>query len=502
MSLTLKSKLSKREVLVVFFDDEKKSLSRWNDKVLKDYVALALEQDFKGKARESLLVYSPSHPQAKRVLLVGMGKRSDIDLNQVRIAAATATKALAEREIRKGVSVLLPKVARKTNGDVLEAFETAAGLTQFDFSDFKTENGKKKKAQAPVEFDYILEDSKELKSAEKFADRGQIIAEGVNWGRELIATSPRQLYPDSLAKKVTAMVNKSPSKKKIRLKVWSEAELKRNKFGGVLAVGQGSDHPPRFIVLEYMNGRKSGKPVVLVGKGITFDSGGLSLKPPQAQETMKYDMAGAASVLSAFKIAVDLQLKVNVVALVPAAENMPSGKAQRPGDVITMANGKTVEVLNTDAEGRLVLADALHYASTHYKPQAIVDVATLTGACALAVGDAAAGIFSNDPKLLTKLQKSGDSVSENVWPLPDFDDFYKELLKSDVADIRNIGRRREGGATTAALFLEEFVSEESSWAHLDIAGCGWYDSPRDFVNSPGPSGVPIRLLADFVESNG
>ncbi len=293
----------------------------------------------------------------------------------------------------------------------------------------------------------------------------------------------------------------SPQKSKIKVDIWDEAKLKKNAFGGVLAVGKGSDNRPHFIILEYHGGKKSEKPIALVGKGVTFDSGGLSLKPPPSQETMKYDMAGAASVLGAFKIATDLGIKKNLVVLIPTVENMPSGGAQRPGDIITMASGKTVEVLNTDAEGRLILADALFWATTKYSPRACIDVATLTGACALAVGNAAAGCYTNNPKLQQNLMKSAEAVQEGMWPLPNFEEFYADLIISDVADIRNTGKVREAGASTASTFLKHFVHNDVPWAHLDIAGCGWYDGPRDFIGCRGASGVPIRTLVNFIENN-
>jgi leucyl aminopeptidase len=320
----------------------------------------------------------------------------------------------------------------------------------------------------------------------------------VNWARRLILLPGSQLWPDELVKKAQEMVAASPSKSKIKAQYWGDKELRKNKFGGVLGVGQGSDHQPRFIVLEYLQGKKSDSPIVLVGKGITFDSGGLSLKPPSSQETMKYDMAGSASVMAAFKIATDLQWKVNLVVLVPTAENMPSGGAIRPGDILEMASGATVEVLNTDAEGRLILADALFYATTRYKPKAVIDVATLTGAAAMALGEAAVGIYSNSDKVEKALFESGARVQENLWSLPKFEDFYAPMLKSEIADLRNIGGR-EAGASTASIFLKHFVKNDTPWAHFDIAGCGWYDSPRDFISMKGPSGVPIRLLADFIE---
>jgi len=501
MSVSTFRDLNNQEVLVVFADESKKILGNWNDSVLKDYLKLPLETDFKAKFRESLLVYTHSHPTTKRVLVLGLGKKSDISLQNFRNLGGSLMAALKGRDIKARASVLVPKVGKFKTAEIVEALETGAGVYQFQFTELKSaESLKKSPASKPVELQFIVE-AKDVKAATAAQNKAQITAEGVNWGRRLIALSPRQLYPTQLSKEVEKMLKTSPSKSKIKVSIWGETELKKHGYGGILAVNQGSKNEAQFIVLQYSNGAKSSKPIALVGKGVTFDSGGLSLKPPQAQETMKYDMAGAASVLGAFKIAVALQLKTNLVCIVPSVENMPSGTAQRPGDVITMASGKTVEVLNTDAEGRLILADALYHATTQFKPKAVIDVATLTGACALAVGEAAAGLYGTDEKLKKGLEKASAESGEHLWRLPDFEEFYGNQIDSDVADLRNIGKSREAGASTAGIFLRAFVKNDIPWAHLDIAGCGWYDAPRGFVGSRGPSGVPIRLLAKFIEQN-
>jgi len=497
MNTQILKQAAQSECLVVFVDDTKKILSTWNDAVIKDFLKLPLEKDFQGKYKETLLVYLHKHPLAKRLLVVGLGKRQDLSLHRLRTAGAMAVAELMKRKIESKVSLLLPALGKFDLQDIAESVCMGAELYQYRPDELKSDS-KKKKA---IDFDLLVLDKKDLRLANAGKSRGLTIAGGVNFSRRLINTSPLQLYPASLAEEAKKMAMSSPQKSKIKVEIWDETKLEKNKFGGVLNVGRGSNLPPRFIIIEYHGAKKSEKPIVLVGKGVTFDSGGLSLKPPGSQETMKYDMAGAASVLGAFKIATDLGLKKNVVVLIPTVENMPSGHAQRPGDVITMASGKTVEVLNTDAEGRLILADALFWGTTKYAPKACIDVATLTGACALAVGNAAAGVYSNNDKLKANLMKAATEVQEGLWPLPDFEDFYADLLLSDVADLRNIGKVREAGASTASIFLKHFVHNDAPWAHLDIAGCGWYDGPRDFIGCRGASGVPIRMLAKFIESN-
>lgn len=497
MPVQLLKQSPQNECLIVFIDDTKKILSQWSDPALKDFLKLPLEKDFQGKYKESLLVYLGNHPLSKRLLLVGIGKRSDFSLHRLRSVAAVAVAECAKRKIHKHVAFLFPALGKLEVDEMAEALELGSRLYQYRPDEMKSDAEKKSPWIEPL---YVVMDKKEVAAVTKGQKRGRIIADGVNFSRKLINRSPLQLTPSLLADEAKKMVAASPHKQKIKIDIWNGEKIRKHKFGGVLGVARGSVEDPRFIVLEYYGAKKSERPVVLVGKGVTFDSGGLSLKPPPSQETMKYDMAGAASVLGAFKIVTDLGLKKNLIVLVPAVENMPSGHAQRPGDIISMASGKTVEVLNTDAEGRLILADAIYWATTQYSPKACIDVATLTGACALAVGNAAAGLYTNNSKLKSALEKAASETQEGLWPLPDFEDFYADLLNSDVADLRNIGKVREAGASTASIFLKHFVQNDIPWAHLDIAGCGWYDGPRDFIGCRGASGVPIRTLAQFVEN--
>lgn len=498
MSVTSLSQVKNQNVVVVFVDKDKKILSKWKDKVLFDFLKTPLQEDFNGDYREALLVYTDSHPIASRVLMIGVGDASQLSLQKLRILAAEMIKALRQRHIRKKVGIFPPPLRKLSLAETLEALYVGAQVFQYEFTELRSKASKQEDRQ--IEFEFIVEDAKQVTLGKKAVERARIISEGVNFGRRLINLPGGHIGPDELCSEVAQMVKSSKSKAKIKVELWTEAQLKKAKYGGILAVGQGSDRPSRMIVLQYRNAPKSKKPITLVGKGVTFDSGGLSLKAPVAQEYMKYDMGGAATVLSAFKMATDMQLKINLNLVVATVENMPSGKAIRPGDVITMANGKTVEVLNTDAEGRLILADALYHACEKLESKAIVNCATLTGACAMIVGDAAAGLYGNDDKVRGALMKASEQTGEHLFPLPDFKDFYGDQLKSEVADLRNIGRGRLAGATTAGMFLEEFISKDIPWSHVDIAGCGWYEAPRDFIGARGPSGVPIRAIFQFIEN--
>ncbi|HUG73820.1 MAG TPA: leucyl aminopeptidase, partial [Steroidobacteraceae bacterium] len=304
--------------------------------------------------------------------------------------------------------------------------------------------------------------------------------------RDLGNLPPNVCTPRYLAQQAKELAREHPS---LKVRVLDEAAIKRLKMGCLLAVSQGSAQPPRFITLEYKGGARGAAPVALVGKGVTFDTGGISLKDPAAMDEMKYDMCGAGSVLGTMLVAALLKLRLNLVGVIAAVENMPSGRATRPGDIVTSAAGKTVEILNTDAEGRLILCDALHYAR-RFEPAAVIDIATLTGACVIALGHHHTGIMGNDDALARDLVQAGVRASDRGWHLPLTED-YAEQLRSNFADLANIGGR-DGGALTAGAFLGRFMTG-MQWAHLDIAGTAWYSGAQK-----GGTGRPVPLLADYL----
>jgi leucyl aminopeptidase len=316
-----------------------------------------------------------------------------------------------------------------------------------------------------------------------------VVVDAVSWARDLVNTPAGDLPPAELGRLAQAMAKAEG----LTCKVWTEAELKKRGFGGIIGVGQGSVNPPRLIELGYTGAAKSSTPIALTGKGIAFDSGGLSIKDAKGMETMKIDMGGAASILATMKAIARLKPKINVIAAIPSAENMPSGSAQKPGDVITHYGGKTSEVLNTDAEGRLILADALALLAEK-KPACIIDTATLTGACMIALGTDITGAMGNDDALVDEIVRAGRETGDWIWPLPLHED-YRRLIDSNVADIKNIGERW-GGAITAAWFLAEFVGDVP-WVHLDIAGPAFSEKGHD-LGPKGATGVPVRALVRFV----
>jgi leucyl aminopeptidase len=343
---------------------------------------------------------------------------------------------------------------------------------------------------ADVTATLILPSDVAEKTAKKALGEARIIADAVHAVRDLGNAPSNDLTPTELAERARRLAKDAG----VKCTVYNKAAIEKMKMGGLLAVNSGSVEEPRFVVMEY-SPKNAKKTVCLVGKGITFDSGGISIKPADRMEEMKFDMCGAAAVTGIVTAAARLDLPVRVIALFVSTENLPSGSAYKPGDIIRMMSGKTVEIVNTDAEGRMILADALHYAR-NYEPDHLIDYATLTGACVVALGHETTGLFSNDRKLAQKLIESGDRVGERLWELPEWDE-YKEYIKSEWADMKNSGGRW-GGAISAAMFLKEFV-DCPSWAHFDIAGTAWteHETPRE---PKGATGVGVRATIDFLES--
>ncbi|MHA3774708.1 leucyl aminopeptidase [Verrucomicrobiota bacterium sgz303538] len=433
------------------------------------------EAEFSGRLNSLLFV------RHERVLYVGLGERSKIDANRLRTAAGAAVMFL--RKIgRLQLAVDLQDWVQFT-GPVIEG----CILADYRFQEFKTN-----KTPGIVSLRVqVLPD--ELTAAKRAAEKGRKIAEATNLCREIGNQPGNLLYPETLAKRAQKLATSTG----LKCTVFDERKLTERKFGGLLAVGAGSSRGPRMIVLEHRGG-KSEAPIVLVGKAITFDSGGISIKPAANMEDLIFDKCGGMAVLGAMAAIAELKLKRNVIGILACAENLPSATAYRPGDIITTYDGKHVEIVNTDAEGRVVLADAIAYARINLKAAAIVDLATLTGACGIALGEYAAGLWSNDDNLMQAILGASDKTGERLWPMPLFSE-YEDQIKSDVALIKNSGGRL-GGASTGAAFLKTFA-EDTPWAHLDIAFTSHRSKDQAHL-ARGATGYGVRTLVELVENWG
>lgn len=437
-----------------------------------------------GQFKPSLLAELPVKVEKGWLLLIGLGAADQVDPARIIEASALAVKMALARNLRK-LEMALPPVPALKPESVLELAAVGAGLGLYKQTEFKSDPGPK----ASLEKIRFLGEA--LKDGPAIVERARIMAEAVDLCRRLGDQPGNVLYPDSFAREAAALAKPL----KLKVDILDEKALAKEKMNFILAVGSGSARPPRLVTIKYQGAGAKQKPVVLVGKGITFDSGGMSLKPAGSLEAMKTDMAGAAAVLAVVVAAAILKLPVNVTAVMPLAENMPDGGGVRVGDVIAGRSGKTVEITNTDAEGRLILADALTLAG-EMKPAAIIDVATLTGACAVALGDNCAGLFTDDLALREGLLASAGCMGENIWPLPLLKE-YECNLKSETADLINAPTVPRGGAINAALFLRKFVPAEIPWAHLDIAGPGRTAKGRPGFPA-GASGFAVRTLLRFL----
>lgn len=450
----------------------------------------ALEnRDFRGDRGETLLLYRQRGDGPERVLLVGAGTRADVTAERLREASGRA--AAAARELRLDELSLWLSASRLSNEVTAEwaarALAEGAVLSGWRFDEFRSDPLPEDSA-GPGKATLIVPEG-ELEPACEGAELGRVLASAQNYARELAARPANVLNPRYLANEAERL----GAEYGFETKVLDPVALNEEGMTALLAVAAGSEEEPRFIAMLYEGDSGERPPLVLVGKGVTFDAGGLSLKTPQGMESMKYDMAGAGAVLGAMRAIAELALPVSVVGLIPAVENLPSGHALRPGDVIRSHSGKMIEVLNTDAEGRLILADALSFAS-RYDPQAVVDIATLTGACVVALGHHAMGLMGNDEGLIDDVRRAADLSGERAWPLPLWDD-YRQQLKSTIADMKNTGGR-PAGTITAGMFLREFAGT-APWAHLDIAGTAWAGEAGPY-QPQGPTGVGVRLLTEWV----
>jgi len=455
-----------------------------------DLLAAYREARLKGKRGEFLLVpnLGLDGVAARTIMLLGVGARDDVSPDALRRSIGRVARQLARH---RSIATTLPQAAARAADDAVQATVEGLILGSYRFTAYKSkasDDGDKPSLRRVT----VLGTSKwDAGGARAALARGEIVARAVAWARDLVNTPAIDCTPAYLAKQAQAMAKDVG----IDCKVWTEAELAKGGFGGIIGVGSGSSNPPRMIELRYRGGRAREAPIALSGKGISFDSGGLSIKPADAMEWMKSDMGGAASILATMRVIAELKPRVNVIAAIPSAENMPGGSAIRPGDVLRHRNGKTSEVLNTDAEGRLILADSISYL-VEQGPRAIIDTATLTGACMIALGEDIFGVMGNDAALIRDLVTASEQVGEQGWELPLWRP-YKRMIESEVADVKNVGKRY-GGAITAALFLAEFAGDVP-WAHLDIAGPAFAEKAGDYWPKGG-TGVPVRTLVRYILS--
>ncbi|HXV36019.1 MAG TPA: leucyl aminopeptidase [Myxococcota bacterium] len=463
--------------------------------------AVIASRDFQGGASESLTLYPAGAIPAERVQLLGIGDEAKLDAEVVRGLAGRAVDAARSRRADP-LAICVPHLASLRAEAVVRALTEGALLAGYQFDTYR----EREKDAAPFakRVSLLIERAADLKRARDASRSASTVAECQNLTRQLSNEPANALPPAALA----ASARRIAREVGLTVTVLEVAELKRQRMGGILAVGGGSAHTPRLIVLDHdprarrrasrAKGRGARAPrlptVCLVGKGITFDSGGISIKPSAAMDEMKHDMSGAAAVIGALRACALLKLPIRVIGVIAAAENMPSSTAYRPGDVVTAMSGKTIEILNTDAEGRVVLADALHYARTKFEPDAIVDLATLTGACVVALGKWASGLFGNHAGLIEAVRAAGEASSERAWPMPLWEE-HRKAVRSDVADIKN-STGRDAGSSTAAAFLANFVGD-TPWAHLDIAGTAWDSKPSAYLKK-GATGVGVRLLIELL----
>jgi leucyl aminopeptidase len=460
-----------------------------SDEALRKAASFVLPSgEFRSTGNETALLHSPAGVQAKRLLLVGLGNLTRVTPHDLRKAAGTAVRFAKTKGIRS-LTVIVPN--RLDPSAAARAIVEGAQIADFDPDTYRS----KRKDKSIEKLSLVLADEATRKSIESGMAEGTILGEAQNFARSLVNEPGNRLTPTILGERAAAMCREHG----LHCEVYGEAKLKELKMGAFLGVTQGSAEPPALIVMTYEPANASGAPVLgLVGKGITFDTGGISIKPADGMEKMKYDMAGGAAMIGAMQAIAQLKPSVKVIGIVCAAENMPSGTAMKPGDVQIAMSGKSIEIINTDAEGRLVLADGLAYAkqlgATH-----LIDAATLTGACVVALGMINAGVFSNDEETYRHFTEALQVSGERFWRLP-VEDEYAEMIRSNIADIRNTGGSRWGGAITAAMFLKEFV-EDTPWIHLDIAGVAWVEDQKPWIAS-GPSGIAVRSIVEWVRSYG
>jgi leucyl aminopeptidase len=455
---------------------------------LGDFLKL---NDFSGNSGEIAVVYPAGKVPVRRLMLVGLGERDKFELNILRQSLGTAVRQ-ADKLGPSAVGLGLPPMPDTLKPELIgQAVSEGIITARYDYQDFfTTQKNNKSPVKMQVTFFAPAASAKKLSEGCKI---GSIIAEGQNLARSVANKPGNVINPPALAREAQQIARQYG----LRCKIFDDRQLQKMKMNAILAVGNSSAHKPRLIVLEYNGrGKKSVRPdAVVVGKAVTFDSGGIDLKPPQNMDLMKYDKSGGCATLGILAAVAKLKLPLHVVGLIPSAENLLSSTCYRPGDIVTAANGKTIEIMSTDAEGRMLLADAMTWA-VKLKPRAMIDLATLTGACAVALGEFYAGLFGNNEPLIEKLRQAGQASGERLWPMPAGPE-YLDQMKSKYADLKNAGVR-EGAACAAAAFLNEFV-EQIPWAHLDIACVAKPDSEKPF-RAPGATGFGVRVVLEFLRN--
>ena len=434
-----------------------------------------------------ILVIPTTGRTAQRILLAGLGKKENFTNDTIRFVSGKIAQKARELKLKE-FSIIVPP------SSLIEPISSTSQIVEgCKMSLYKFEKYKSKKENNIPDLTILVSKSEKISKAIKIAE---IVSDGAVYTKSIANLPPNECIPATLADFARIIAKKN----NMKCNIISKNDLKKKGFGGITAVGQGSKNEPKLIILEYNHGSRNEKPIVLVGKAVTFDTGGISLKPGEKMDEMKFDKCGGCTVIGIMKAVSELKLPINVVGIIPSVENMPGGESYRPGDIIKLYSGKTAEILNTDAEGRLILADALSYGEKQYSPKAIIDFATLTGACIIALGTNIAGMVSNNDKLIQKIIESSKRTTEEVWELPLNDD-YMDMVKSDVADMKNVGIGRTAGTITAAAFLRNAI-ENTPWVHIDIAGVAWTqvgtkDKP---YNPKGATGFGVRLILDYLQN--
>jgi len=491
MNFTIKSGIPEKQraacVVVGIFESHRLSAAAAAiDAASKKYLSNILKRgDMDGKLGKSLLLHNVPGISSGRLLLVGCGKEKELDGSRYRRIVAKAINKLKLTGVTEAASYLSElTIKNRDNYWKLRQFVEIGESALYEFNQFKSKNKRPKiKLKKLV---LMVADRKDVATGERAVSDGTAIANGVALARDLANLPANICTPSYLADQAKKL---GKSQKSVKVTVLDEAAMEKLGMGSLLSVSQGSRQPAKLISMEYKGGKKDEKPFVLVGKGVTFDTGGISIKPSAAMDEMKYDMCGAASVFGAIKAVSEMGLSINVVGVVPTVENMPGGEATRPGDIYTSMSGQTIEVLNTDAEGRLILCDALTY-SEKFNPATVIDIATLTGSCVVALGKHASGLLSNNDPLAKDILDAGENTGDRAWQLPLWDE-YQHQIDSPFADMANIGGR-EAGTITAACFLSRFT-KKLKWAHLDIAGTAWLTG-----KNKGATGRPVPMLVQYL----